>query len=215
MTLALFDLDNTLLVGDSDHLWGEFLIRKQLVDEAAHRAINDQYYRDYLDSTLDVGEYLNFAMAPVVGKTLTDAKELLDEYLAEVIPMIAPDTPALLEHHRSQGHTLVVITATNQILANGICRHLGIEHLIATRVKMDGDTIVGGLEGVANFQSGKIDNLERWAKTNIDWQSAYFYSDSHNDIPLLEKVGNPVAVDPDEQLRDWAIQQAVEIRSLR
>ena len=216
MALALFDLDNTLIVGDSDHYWGEFLIEKGLVSETEHREKNDQYYRDYLDSSLDINDYLHFAMGHFHGKSLSEVQPLLDEYVANVIPTIAPNSRELIEAHESAGDTLVIVTATNQILAQGVAKALGVEHLIATDVRIEDGIIVGGLAGEANFRDGKIIKMKQWIEQHGGSLSdAYFYSDSHNDIPLLEAVKWPIAVDPDEQLTHWALLNDHPIISLR
>ena len=216
MALALFDLDNTLIVGDSDHYWGEFLIAKGLVSESEHREKNDQYYRDYLDSTLDINDYLHFAMGHFHGKSLTSVQPLLNEYVANVTPTIAPHSRELIEAHESAGDTLVIVTATNQILAQGVASALGVNHLIATDVRVEDGVILGGLDGEANFRDGKITKMKQWiSQHGGSLSDAYFYSDSHNDIPLLEAVKWPIAVDPDEKLTNWALLNDHPIISLR
>lgn len=216
MALALFDLDNTLIVGDSDHYWGEFLIAKGLVSESEHREKNDQYYRDYLDSTLDINDYLHFAMGHFHGKSLTSVQPLLNEYVANVTPTIAPHSRELIEAHESAGDTLVIVTATNQILAQGVASALGVNHLIATDVRVEDGVIIGGLDGEANFRDGKITKMKQWiSQHGGSLSDAYFYSDSHNDIPLLEAVKWPIAVDPDEKLTNWALLNDHPIISLR
>jgi len=215
--LAIFDLDNTLLAGDSDHLWGEYLCARGLVDVDAYRAKNDNFYADYLAGKLDVVAYQNFCQE-VLGCT---DKAQLDAWHAEFMrdfiePIILAKGEALLAKHRAAGDLLMIITATNRFITGPIAQRLGVEHLIATECGMQEGQYTGALVDVPSFQAGKITRLNTWlAEHQATLADSYFYSDSHNDLPLLEQVPHPVAVDPDDTLRALAEQRGWTVLSLR
>lgn len=217
MTLAIFDLDNTLIAGDSDHRWGEFLVHKQWVDPDRYRECNDQFYRAYQDGTLDIGEYLAFALEPFTRMSDAQRAQLQEEFMHEWIqPLMLPKAAALLEEHRDRGHQLLIITATNRVVTAPIAERLGIEQLLATDPERKAGAFTGRVAGTPCFQGGKVTRLQRWLKDHPhDLQNSHFYSDSANDLPLLETVGHPVAVDPDERLRTAAQQRKWPIISLR
>lgn len=215
--LALFDLDNTLLSDDSDYLWGQFMVSKGLVDADEYERTNRAFYAQYQSGDLDINAFLEFALKPLsqYPKSKLDAwhKEFMQ---AVVLPLITPAARQLVEKHREAGHTLMIITATNRFVTGPIAAEFGIEHLIATDPAVQDGEYTGKVSGVPSFQSGKITRLEAWLKAH-DWQieESWFYSDSLNDIPLLEKVDHPFAVDPDEQLAAHAEQHGWPILSLR
>ena len=217
MRLAIFDLDNTLLAGDSDHQWGEYLCARGLVDVEAYRAKNDSFYADYLAGKLDVVAYQNFCQE-VLGRT---DKAQLDAWHAEFMrdciePLILPKGEALLAQHRAAGDVVMIITATNRFITGPIAQRLGVEHLIATECGMQGGQYTGELVNVPSFQAGKITRLNEWlAEQQATLADSYFYSDSHNDLPLLEQVTHAVAVDPDDTLRTLALQRGWSVISLR
>ncbi|WP_339803188.1 HAD family hydrolase [uncultured Marinobacter sp.] len=217
MTLAIFDLDNTLLAGDSDHAWGEFVVDAGLVDADSHRRQNDQFYQDYLNGELDVMRYQRFALNPLVGRD----KDILDAWHkafmnTRVKPMLQDKASALLDDHRKRGHTLMIITATNRFVTGPIAEILGIRHLIATEPAMEDGQYTGDVAGTPSFQGGKVIRLREWLRENNEnLDGAWFYSDSHNDLPLLELVDNPVAVDPDARLEAFAREQGWPVISLR
>ena len=217
MRLAIFDLDNTLLAGDSDHQWGEYLCARGLVDVEAYRAKNDSFYADYLAGKLDVVAYQNFCQE-VLGRT---DKAQLDAWHAEFMrdciePLILPKGEALLAQHRAAGDVVMIITATNRFITGPIAQRLGGEHLIATECGMQGGQYTGELVNVPSFQAGKITRLNEWlAEHQATLADSYFYSDSHNDLPLLEQVTHAVAVDPDDTLRTLALQRGWSVISLR
>jgi len=217
MALALFDLDNTLLIGDSDHYWGEHLINRQLVNEQEHRARNDEFYQDYLNGQLDISAYLKFALSPFIGKDIKQLEDEVERYAEHVLTMIAPQAPTIVEHHRNIGDTLILITATNEFFVRPVAKHLGFEHVIAVEVATDANNmLLGDLQGIPSFGEGKVARIEAWVKQHQQsLHGAYFYSDSHNDIPLLSIVDNPVIVDPDTQLTHWAMSHDKPIISLR
>lgn len=217
MRLALFDLDNTLLAGDSDHSWGEWLCQKGLVDAGEYQARNDAFYADYVAGTLDVFAYQAFTQA-ILGRT--DQAQLATwhrQFMEEVIePIILAKGEALLAEHRAAGDKLVIITATNRFITAPIVERLGVETLIATECEMQDGLYTGQTCGVPCFQGGKVTRLNRWLQeTGLTLDDAYFYSDSRNDLPLLEQVANPVAVDPDDTLRATAIERGWPVISLR
>lgn len=215
--LAIFDLDNTLLAGDSDHQWGEYLCERGLVDADAYRTKNDQFYADYLAGKLDVLAYQNFCQE-VLGRT---EKAELDKwhtgFMRDCIePIILAKGEALLAKHRAAGDLVMIITATNRFITEPIAQRLGVEHLIATECGMQEGQYTGELVDVPSFQEGKITRLNTWlAEHQATLEDSYFYSDSHNDLPLLEKVTHPVAVDPDDTLRALAEQRGWPVMSLR
>ena len=217
MALALFDLDNTLLAGDSDHSFGHFLCARGIVDEQTYRAATDRFYADYQAGTLDIDRYLRHALSPFKGKTPAELEPLLDSFLQDwVEPMVLPAALDLIEQHRQQGDVLAIITATNTVVTQPIAERLGIETLIGCEAQLIDGRYSGAPTGIPSFREGKVKRLQAWLKnTGHSIQGAHFYSDSHNDLPLLEQVDNPVAVDPDDQLRAIALTRGWRILSLR
>lgn len=217
MTLAIFDLDNTLLGGDSDHAWNDFLVEQGIVDRDHFRRENDRFHRAYDAGTLDIHEYLAFALEPLARHSLTELDELHRRFMKDRIdPIILPRGEALLEEHRSRGDRILIITATNRFVTGPIAKRLGVEHLIAVEPEMEADRYTGRVTGIPSFREGKITRLEQWIEAHdISLEGAFFYSDSQNDLPLLERVDNPVAVDPDPVLADVARQRHWQIITLR
>jgi HAD superfamily hydrolase (TIGR01490 family) len=217
MTLALFDLDNTLLNGDSDYEWGQFLVRKQLVDGVAYEAENQRFYGQYQAGTLDILEYSAFSFGPLSERSMEELTELHREFMASVIqPLMTLESRQLVEKHREQGHTLVVITATNSFITRPIADAFGIPHLLATEPKVVDGRYTREVEGVPCFKHGKVTRLQQWLENRHETlDGSYFYSDSHNDLPLLEMVENPVAANPDKILLDIATNRGWPIISLR
>jgi len=218
MALAIFDLDNTLLGGDSDHAFGEFLIEQKLVDVLTHRETNNRFYQQYSEGSLDIHEYVAFAVQPLMRMTIPELAELSRLFVAsKVSPLILPKAAALLESHRQRGDTLLIITATNRFVTEPIAELLGVPHLIATELERHPDgRFTGRILGTPSFQHGKIVRLDEWLKDNPqDLEGAYFYSDSMNDLPLLEQVDYPVAVNPDPRLHAHAEKAGWPILDLR
>lgn len=217
MTLAIFDLDNTLLAGDSDHAWGEFLVRRGLVDGDHYREQNDRFYADYCRGQLDIVAYSEFVFAVLARETPATLAAWHRDFMAEqVAGMILPKGRELLQKHREQGHRLLIITATNTFITGPIAAELGVADLIATEPEIRDGRYTGKVSGTPCYQHGKITRLEQWlAATGESVEGAWFYSDSRNDIPLLEYVTHPVAVDPDEALRAHAAGNGWGILSLR
>lgn len=217
MTLAIFDLDNTLLGGDSDYLWGKYLVAQGLVDGEHYERENQRFYDDYRAGTLDIQEFLNFALRPLAETPLPLMLALREQFMHEKIePIILPAARRLLETHRQQGHELLIITATNRFVTEPIAAALGVEHLLATDPEMVDGRYTGRVAGTPTFREGKVTRLMAWLEQHgRNLEHAWFYSDSHNDLPLLELVPRPVAVDPDDTLRLHAEAKGWPILSLR
>ena len=217
MTLAIFDLDNTLLGGDSDYLWGTYLVAEGLVDEAYYQRENQRFYDEYRKGTLDISEFLDFSLRPLAEHPLPELLALRRRFMAEKIePIILPAGRALIEHHRQQGHRLLIITATNRFVTEPIAAALGVADLLATDPEFSDGRYTGKVAGVPAFREGKVSCLKQWLADNgANLADSWFYSDSHNDLPLLEMVSHPVAVDPDDTLRQHAEMKSWPVISLR
>lgn len=217
VSLAIFDLDNTLIDGDSDHAWNEFLIEQGLVDAEHYRVANDQFYEDYKQGTLDIEKYLAFALAPLTRIDPETLNQLHKEFMATKIePLITTKAEALVETHRQRGDTLLIITATNLFVTGPIAKRLGINNILASEPEQVDGRYTGKALGIPCFQEGKVTRLDNWLKSNnISMENSYFYSDSRNDIPLLNKVDNPVAVDADDTLTSLAKEKGWPCISLR
>lgn len=209
VALALFDLDNTLIEGDSDYLWGEFIIAKGLVEAEQYRRRNDDFYRDYQAAKLDIDAYLRFAIAPLTRYSPATLTELHREFMQTCIePILLPRADALLTEHRERGDTLLIITATNAFITRPIAERLGVGTLLATEPELTESGYTGNYLGTPCFGPGKVTCLEEWlSHTDHSLSGSYFYSDSINDLPLLEKVDHPVVVNPDERLGEIARQR--------
>ena len=213
MALAIFDLDYTLLSCDSDHSWGEFLCQKGIVDEQVYRETNDKFLQQYLSGTMDIREFLRFALKPLTELPLEQLKQLHQEFMAScILPMITDKAKALLQQHRDQGDYLLIITATNGFITRPIAEYLGVDDILATDPEFKEGRYTGEIVGTPCFQHGKVDRLNAWLEqTGHSLEGASFYSDSINDLPLLEAVEKPVATNPDERLlaiateRDWPV----------
>ena len=217
MTLALFDLDNTLLAGDSDHAWGEFLVEEGLVDAEEYRKANDRFYQEYLNGELDILHYLRFALQPLAQHDMSELLAWREAFIKKKVrPMMQVQAEQLLEQHRQQGHTLMIITATNRFVTEPIAELLGVEHLIATEPELVNGRYTGEVAGTPSFQDGKVTRLNDWLEHHgRTLDGSWFYSDSHNDVPLLKQVENPVAVDPDPKLEALAKEAGWPVISLR
>ena len=217
MSLAIFDLDNTLLGGDSDHAWGEFLIEKSLVGRDAFKESNDYFYQQYLEGKLDIHAYIAFAIEPMTRISDKRLAQLQQEFMQHHIhPIMLPKAAELLASHREKGDYLLIITATNSIVTAPIAKLLEVDDLIATNPEKIDGRYTGKIDGVPSYQEGKVVRLNEWLKgKHMDLKGSVFYSDSHNDIPLLEKVDRAVAVDPDEELERFAKNKNWEVISLR
>jgi len=217
MALSIFDLDNTLLNGDSDYLWGQFLVDNNIVDGQHYEQKNQEFYYQYTQGTLDIHEFLAFSLKPLSEHPTEQLFKWRDAFMREkILPIVLDKAIKLVDSHRQRGNTLMIITATNQFVTKPIAEHFGIPHLLATNPEMINGQYTGQVEGIPCFQEGKVTRLQSWlTKHNADLTDSWFYSDSHNDIPLLEKVSHAVAVNPDETLQQYATEQQWDIISLR
>jgi len=217
VSIALFDLDNTLIAGDSDFLWGCFLVEQGIVDAALYERENQRFYDQYKVGELDIHEFLDFQLRPLSEHNIDTLQQWREQYVAEKItPILLPRAQTLIDRHRQQGDTLVVITATNRFITGPIVELYDIPHLLATEPEMIDDQYTGKVTGIPCFQDGKVEQLSGWlAENQQSLQDSWFYSDSHNDLPLLNKVTYPVAVDPDEILERHASDHDWPIISLR
>ena len=217
MALALFDLDNTLIAGDSDLLWGQFLGEQGLVDAVAHNRSNERFFQDYRDGTLDIRAYLRFQLKFLAAHDPDQLRAWRAVYVEEKIrPVLLPKAGPLLERHRRAGDTLVIITATNRFVTEPIADLLEVSHLIATEPEIRAGRYTGEVCGTPSFAAGKVERLHSWLRTHPhELAESWFYSDSHNDLPLLGIVANPVAVDPDAILGAAALKNRWPVISLR
>ncbi len=215
--LAIFDLDNTLLAGDSDHLWGQYLIDQGLVDAVRYREGNDRFYRDYQAGTLDIEAFAALSFEPLVRLGREVLEPLRARYVKEVIePIVAPLAPLLIERHRAAGDRLLITTATGRFITEPIAELLGVDTLIATDPEEIDGRFTGRIAGTPNFRDGKVRRLrEHLAAEGLDAVHTTVYSDSLNDLPLLECADEAVAVDPDDTLRAAAEARGWRIISLR
>jgi len=217
MPLAIFDLDNTLLAGDSDYLWGRHLVSIGVVDGERYEAANQRFYDDYRAGVLDIDAFLSFSLRPLAENHPADLLRWREEFVSRHIePLILPAARALVDRHRAAGDTLMIITATNAFVTSPIAERFGIEHLIATEPERVDGRYTGAVAGIPAFREGKVARLEQWlAKHGADLAGSHFYSDSMNDLPLLEQVAHPVAVDPDPRLAAVARSRGWPLLSLR
>lgn len=209
MNLALFDLDNTILAGDSDYNWSRFLIQEGYLDGAIHAEKNEKFYADYKAGTLDIYAFVEFQFKPLARNPRSILNQLLKKYVEEVIkPMITEKAYALVRKHHEEGDLLIVITATNSFITKPIAALFGIENLIGTDPEEKEGEFTGKVSGLPSFKEGKVTRLEAWLENKnlslADFKKSYFYSDSHNDLPLMQKVTHPVAVDSDDILTEYA-----------
>ena len=220
MNLVLFDLDNTLLAGDSDFHWAQFLIEQNALDRELHEARNLDFYEQYKAGTLDIHEFLDFQLKPLAHHAHSQLDAWHREFMTKkILPIIAPGAHKLIEKHMLDGDLCIIITATNSFVTAPIAQALGINNLIATEPEQINGEFTGQVSGTPCFREGKIKCLENWLdEHNLTWLSflqSWFYSDSLNDLPLLSKVTHPVAVDPDATLKNHAEQNDWPVISLR
>jgi HAD superfamily hydrolase (TIGR01490 family) len=216
MKLALFDLDNTLLPMDSDHGWSQFLINQGVLEREKFEAFNNQFYADYKAGTLDIHAFLDFQFRPLKNNPRTQLNAWHAQYMEQIIrPNIRPSAQQLVEKHQQEGAVCMIITATNSFITKPIAAAFGIEHLIASEPEEINGEFTGKVSGIPSFREGKVTRLNNWL-TEHGWtwdsfESSHFYSDSINDLPLLEQVSHPVAANPDDNLaqiaknRQWPI----------
>jgi HAD superfamily hydrolase (TIGR01490 family) len=217
MKLAIFDLDNTLLNGDSDHAWGEFLIQQGIVDKDTYQEKNDWFYQQYQQGSLNILDYLEFSLKPLTQHSQSELRALHQHFLQTfILPMRLKKADELLAKHRAAGDFLLIITATNAFVTRPIAQLLGVDDILATEPELVNDRYTGKVAGTPCFQEGKVTRLHEWlATTGYNLAGSTFYSDSQNDLPLLKIVEHPVAVDADDVLRSYAQEHSWPIISLR
>lgn len=217
MDLAIFDLDNTLLGGDSDYLWGQFLGENGYVDAEAHQRENDRYYDDYRKGDLDINAFLEFQFQPLAENDMNTLLIWRERFLnVKIWPVMLPKAIDLIEDHRSMGHKLLIITATNSFITTPIAKLFNVDDLIASEPEILDGKYTGKLSGTPSYAEGKVTRYKQWLQEhNITPNASWFYSDSHNDIPLLNKVTHPIAVDPDNVLKAEAEKRGWPMMSLR
>nr|WP_213017637.1 MULTISPECIES: HAD family hydrolase [Halomonas] len=215
--MAIFDLDNTLISIDSDHAWGEFLLEQGAVDPVAYREANERFMADYNAGTLDMAAFLEMALKPLAENTPEQLAAWHQQFMVSKIePNILPKAEELLARHRTKGDTLLIITATNRFITAPIANRLGVDDLIAVDPEIVDGRYTGRVAGTPSYREGKVTRLKQWLEgQEFTMDGAWFYSDSHNDLPLLEQVEHPVAVDPDDTLRKVAEERQWRIMSLR
>ena len=220
MNLALFDLDGTLIPKDSDHAFGEFIITLGWADAATFSRRNDAFYEDYLAGTLDIDAYVDFATSPWRGRSEAELQRATDGFLETCVrPMLHPDALALVQRHRQAGDLVAVVTATNDFVTRPIARLFGVDELIATNLERDArGQVTGRIDGVPSFREGKITRVQAWLGARglalADFERSSFYSDSTNDLPLLECVSEPVATNPGPELERIALERGWPVLQL-
>lgn len=220
MRLALFDLDYTLLPIDSDHAWGEFTVRLGWCDRQTFGQANDRYLQQYQAGVLDIHDYVRFATASARARSDTEVAAARQRFMKEVIgPRITPAAQQLVQDHQRAGDTVLLVTATNALVTRPIAQAFGIEHLVATELSRDVQgRLTGAIEGVPSFREGKVQRVEQWLQQQgVDWaqlEYSVFYTDSINDLALMQRVAEPIATNPDDRLRAHALQHGWRILQL-
>ena len=217
MALVVFDLDETLIGIDSDHAWGEYIVDAKIVDATDHRQRNQQFYDDYKRGELDIDAYMKFSCGVLASHDEAFLVAHRETFVNErILPYLLPKAESLIQKHRDMGDLIVVVTATIEFVTAPIVALLNIEHLVAPIPEKINGKYTGELSGIASFGAGKVTRLKQWLQDYpASMKGSYFYSDSINDLPLLNLVDNPFAVDPDDQLRQLATQNEWPIISLR
>jgi HAD superfamily hydrolase (TIGR01490 family) len=220
MNLALFDLDNTLLACDSDYEWGQFLVDRGVLDRQAYEAQNAAFYEQYKAGSLDIHEFLGFALRPLAEHTPEDLDRWHADFMADRIrPAIGAAARGLVDRHQAAGDLCAIVTATNSFVTGPIALEFRVAHLVATEPERRAGRFTGRVAGIPCFREGKIARVEAWLAAQghrlQDFPQSAFYSDSHNDLPLLERVSRPVAVDPDATLAAEAARRGWPVISLR
>jgi len=219
MELALFDLDYTLLSGDSDYAWAQFLIERGVLGREEYEAKNERFFLDYKTGRLDIHEFLAFQLAPLARYSRAKLEEWHGEFMrTKVQPMVRAKGLELVRRHLKRGNLCAIVTSTNTFITAPIARELGVEHLLATELEVRGGEFTGRPSGTPCFRQGKVTRLAEWLGARgqplASFSASWFYSDSLNDLPLLERVTRPVAVDPDPTLRAEASARGWQIISL-
>ncbi len=206
MPLTIFDLDHTLITGDSDYLWGQYLVDQGIVDAHQYEEKNRLFFEDYEQGNLDIDSYLKFSLEPLSRYPIKKLYQWRQHFIESIIqPLIAKGTHSLLEKHRNKGDTLIIISATNLFITQPIAELLDIDNILGTEPEIKNNRYTGNYIGTPTYKHGKVDSLNKWMSENsYDLTNSTFYSDSQNDLPLLKLVTNPVAVNPDLELTRYA-----------
>jgi HAD superfamily hydrolase (TIGR01490 family) len=217
MKLAIFDLDNTLIAGDSDCLWGEFLSEQGYVDSEAYQAGHERFYQEYVDGVMDIHKFLEFQLKVLADNDRLKLEEWRKTYIEEKIkPIMLPKAIELIDEHRQKDHELLIITATNRFITEPITKEFNIDNLIACEPELIDGQYTGKVVGTPSYAEGKVTRLNEWLKDiGQIFEESWFYSDSHNDIPLLKEVDHAIAVDADDTLITEAEKQSWPVISLR
>ena len=217
MTLAIFDLDNTLIAGDSDYLWGEYMVENQIVDEKTYRSRNALFYEDYKSGRLDNDVYLKFALEPLSHYSIEQLYQWREDFVnTQILPIVLPAATALLDQHRVRQHDLLIVSATNLFLTQPIAAMLDVHTVLSTEPEIRENRYTGAYLGIPTYKEGKVKALQQWLEqTDNSLDGSYFYSDSITDLALLERVDNAIAVNPDDELDAVARQRGWEILNLR
>ncbi len=221
LALAIFDLDETLISADSDHAWGEYVVDNSLVEATTHRQQNQKFYEDYQREELDIDAYMRFCCSVLANHDQDNLLRHRQRFIEERIqPLLLPRAFELIESHKQNGDILLVVTATIEFITQPIAHMMGIDNLIAPIPEQTNGQYTGELEGIPSFRAGKVTRLNQWLaeqtlQDDLSMKGSYFYSDSANDLPLLQLVDNPVAVDPDPRLEEIARKNQWPIISLR
>ena len=217
MSLAIFDLDNTLIGGDSDFLWGEFLGEEGVVDANAYRKKNEYFYQQYDLGVLDIYAWLDFCLEPLSRYSMAELEAFHHQFMMQKIePIMLDKAQKCIDRHKERGDTVLVMTASNSFVTAPIAKKYGINQMLATEPEIKAGRYTGGVSGIPCFQSGKVDKLMPWLQKNEETLTgSTFYSDSHNDLPLLELVDNPVAVNADKILTQIAEKKGWEVLNWR
>ncbi len=217
MSLAIFDLDHTLLDGDSDYLWGEYMVEHRIVDADLYKARNEEFFQQYQAGTLDNDVYLEFALEPLTRHSLDDLYRWRADFIDRWIkPIIFPGAAKLLQKHRDRGDTLLIISATHLFVTEPVADLLQVDHLLSTEPEIVNNRYTGRFVGTPTFREGKVTVLNQWMEDNkVNLEGSHFYSDSMNDLALLESVETAITVDPDDQLKAIAEARGWPVISLR
>jgi len=220
MNLALFDLDNTLLAGDSDFEWAQYLISRGVLDREVYEARNLAFYEQYKAGTLDIHAFLDFQLKPLSRHPRRELDAWHADFMAtRILPIITAPARALVQRHRDEGALVAIVTATNSFVTAPIAREFGVTHLLATEPEEVNGAYTGNVAGTPCFREGKVTRLTAWlamqGRRIADYPQSYFYSDSLNDLPLLAHVSHPIAVDPDDTLAQHAKLHGWPVISLR
>ena len=217
MSLAIFDLDHTLLDGDSDYLWGEYMVEHGIVDADSYKARNEEFFQQYQAGTLDNDVYLEFALEPLTQHSLDDLYAWRADFIDRWIkPIIFPGAANLLQKHRDNGDTLLIISATHLFVTEPVADLLQVDHLLSTEPEIVNNRYTGRFVGTPTFREGKVTVLKQWMEANqVSLAGSHFYSDSMNDLALLESVETAITVDPDDQLKAIAKARGWPVISLR